>query len=255
MDRRQARSVERYRAIARDPRATAASAASRPASELGKGAAIWRDIRAKLGVRRGERLLDLGCGFGEVTHQCLRDSRRLNLKLVLFDIDEVIDRLKREFGDRLPRSARCHAGVFPAQVPATFRKERKFDCILAYSVLHYTDRPRAFIAAACRLLAPGGRLLVGDLPNVNRKGRFLASDSGRAFEARYRGVPPSRLPRYADHKDYARRSSGQNPRINDALVCGVLRECRRLGLDVFVLPQPAGLPFSQTREDLLICRR
>lgn len=254
MDNRQKRSVEHYRRIARDPGADGAAAVSRPASTIGKGGAIWRDIRDKLGLRRGCRFLDIGCGFGEVTQKFLVDADRLELDVVLVDIPEVVARLRRE-DPRPSRRIKYYGGIFPSRLPADFRREKLFDFVLAYSVLHYTDQPRRFIASACRLLAPGGRLLIGDLPNVHRKGRFLASAFGRQFESEYRGLPDSELPRYRDQQDYFRRCRDQNKRINDNLVADALRTYRERGYDVFVLPQRAAMPFGHTREDLLICRR
>lgn len=253
-DTRQKQSVEHYRRIARDPGADGAAAVSRPASTIGKGGAIWRDIRGKLGLRRGGRFLDIGCGFGEVTQKFLADAERIELDVVLVDIPEVVARLRRE--EPLPSGrVRCYGGVFPSRLPVGFRQEKSFDFVLAYSVLHYTDQPRRFIAAACRLLAPGGRLLIGDLPNVHRKGRFLASAFGRQFEAAYRGMPESALPRYRDQQEYFRRCRDQNRGINDSLITDTLRTYRKRGYDVFVLPQPVTMPFAHTREDLLICRR
>lgn len=255
MDARQQRTIARYRRIARSPLADPASAVNRPSSELGKGNAIWQDIRAKVGLQRGAKVLDIGCGFGEVVRYCLADAKRLALDLVLVDIREIVQRIEQDFSDLLTPRVRRYGGAFPVDMPSAFRRERDFDCIIAYSVLHYTDRPRSFIAAAARLLAPGGRLLVGDLPNVHRKGRFLVSDAGRRFEARYRGVSEEALPRFRDQHDYFRRCRDQNKRVNDALVVDTIRTYRKRGFDVYVTPQPAHMPFSHTREDLLICRR
>lgn len=254
IDRRQRAAIARYSSLARNPRADAATGVGRASDTLHKTRFIWADIARKLQLRRGARMLDLGCGFGDLTRHCLEARRALAIELVLFDIPGVLRRLRREFGPLLREGVRLHPGVFPATTTAQFRRAAPFDLILAYSVLHYTDNPLAFVNAATRLLAPGGRLLIGDLPNVNRKGRFLASDAGRAFEARYRGVPVDALPRYRSHRDFVRRGNIQNGKISDRLVVQILGKCRAAGLDAYVLPQDHRLPYCHTREDILICR-
>lgn len=250
-DPRQAKAVARYSMLARTRAVDAATAAGRGKAELGKASWIWADVVRKLHPARGERVLDIGCGFGEVTDHCLAFAKARGVDLLLLDIAPVIRRLRARHGSA---SIRTCTGVFPDRLPASFAREAPFDCILAYSVLHYTDKPAAFIEAAVRLLAPGGRLLIGDLPNVHRKGRFLSSEYGTRFEARYRGVRPSELPVYRDAQDFARRTT-QNRRISDRLVVDAIRRYRSRGYDVWIVPQPARLPYSQTREDLLIAKR
>ena len=256
LDDRQRRAVRSYRSLLTRPDLNLATSVGRSEKDLGKGTAIWRDIRRKLLPRSGETLLDIGCGFGEVTIQILGVAASQGLSVTLVDIEEVIARISVEFRKKLPPDTKLVAGIFPQDMGRRLMNQRRgYDCILAYSVLHYTDRPKEFISSAVRLLAPGGRLLIGDLPNVDRKGRFLASEYGRKFEARYRGVPVSTLPLYKSAEDYVREAKRQNRRINDALVLWAGKRFRKSGFDVFVLPQSANLPFSHTREDLLICRR
>jgi 2-polyprenyl-3-methyl-5-hydroxy-6-metoxy-1,4-benzoquinol methylase len=256
LDNRQRKAVRSYRSLLARPDLNLATSVGRSEKDLGKGAAIWRDIRRKLLPQRGETLLDIGCGYGEVTIQILGAAARQGLSVTLVDIDEVIARITVEFRKKLPPDTNLVAGIFPQDMGRRLiKEERGYDCILAYSVLHYTDRPKEFISSAVRLLAPGGRLLIGDLPNVDRKGRFLVSEYGRKFEARYRGVPVSTLPLYKSAADYVREAKTQNRRINDALVLWAGERFRKSGFDVFVLSQSASLPFSHTREDLLICRR
>ena len=61
----------------------------------------------------------------------------------------------------------------------------KYERILLYSVIHYTDQPKELIFSALAHLAPGGMLLIGDIPNISRKGRFLATEHGRIFVPRF----------------------------------------------------------------------
>ena len=54
-----------------------------------------------------------------------------------------------------------------------------------YSMIHYTSRPWALVEAGVNLLKPGGRLLIGDIPNRDAKARFLDSPAGREFAVQW----------------------------------------------------------------------
>jgi len=230
--------------------------AGRYAADAGKVRWIWPDICQKLDLQNATSLFDIGCGYGSVTQQCLRYAKKRNLSITLMDIPEIIASVRQ---DLLPTNQRSTVkfieGLFPNHCPASFLKKVQFDRVLLYSVIHYTTQPRRLIDAAVRLLRPGGRLLIGDIPNLNKKGRFLASPFGHRFEARYRNSKLSDIARYRSHQDFVNRNrTPQNAPFSDALVLSVSRRYRKEGFDVFVLPQPDNLPFCYTREDLLICR-
>jgi hypothetical protein len=123
-----------------------------------------------------------------------------------------------------------------------------FDVILAYSVLHYVvvdANPFAFVDAAMARLNPGGRLLVGDVPNFSKLRRFLSSSAGVAFHKAYmRTDGPPDVPAFAVATD----------RIDDGMMMGLVMRARIAGYDAYLLPQPPSLPLANRREDLLIVR-
>ncbi|MFO0986429.1 MAG: hypothetical protein U1F37_03545 [Alphaproteobacteria bacterium] len=104
------------------------------------------------------------------------------------------------------------------------------------------------------LLKPGGRLLVGDIANVDRKRRFLATRYGQEFDRRWkeqqRAVPF--LAEVERDRLWQPDASAFDP--NDAFVCELLRRARLRSFDAYCLPQSPELPYGQTREDVLICR-
>ena len=176
-----------------------------------------------------------------------------DIELHLIDIPEALSLIKREMIQEIPKHTYFWEGIFPTVASMTdFPKQ--VDLILVYSVLHYTDQPEIFVDAAVSLLAEGGKLLLGDLPNVHKKGRFLSSRAGSKFEAAYRGVAQEQVPVYENQFDYFEKCHNQNKKINDDLIQSLVKRYRNRGYDVYVLPQKEGLPFSRSREDVLICR-
>ena len=254
MDERQNESLLRYAEILKGEDVDLAVAVGRHSEHLGVGSAIWADIKSKISLKEGMTLIDIGCGCGEVTEQCLKDASEYGFKLHLVDIPEALSRVKREMAGLIPNSTLFWDKPFP-QVIAERSFPKKVDVVLAYSVLHYTDQPEVFIDVAVNLLEEGGVLLLGDLPTVHKKGRFLSSRTGREFEAEYQGVTVNELPKYKDQFDYYDKCENQNKKINDELIMYVMNKYRAEGYDVFCLPQADGLPFCRTREDILICRK
>jgi hypothetical protein len=104
------------------------------------------------------------------------------------------------------------------------------------------------------MLRPGGRLLIGDIPNLDKKGRFLVTESGRRFDAGYKKVSEDSLPRYANHRDFTKQALANGaPPLDDEFVIDVVAAYRRRGFQAYVLEQPDNLSLNFTREDILLC--
>jgi 2-polyprenyl-3-methyl-5-hydroxy-6-metoxy-1,4-benzoquinol methylase len=216
---------------------------------------IFEDIKRKLALQRNEKVLSIGVGCGQLATYWVQCAAEMKLSLYLNDFPDVLEQLASALAPvgQLPAAnVEFIGGAFPADTADSLAAAR-FDCIDMYSVVHYTDQPRSVIAAAVELLRPGGRLLVGDIPNLDKKGRFLSNRTGRVFEAKYRGVPVEQIPTYGNHRDFATAAlaEGQTP-LTDAFVADLMTTFREKGYDVYVLNQPATLPFCHTREDMLI---
>ena len=88
-------------------------------------------------------------------------------------------------------------------------------------------------------------MLLGDIPNVSKRKRFFASEAGIAHHKRFTGEhDPPRV-------EWGRPEAG---RMDDAVVVGLITRARAAGFDAYVVPQPAELPMSSRREDILIRR-
>jgi len=259
IDERTKESIKIYQELVSNKNANLATAVGRGTKDIGKGHLIWSEIKSKLKLRKNTRLLDIGCGYGEVT-QCLLDScQRLSINAVLLDIPEVIKKIKDRFIlknlDDGNSNVRTYGGIFPYSLPKQFQQEELFDFIIIYSVVHYTDTPEFFVEQAVKLLKPNGKLLIGDVANINKKGRFLATEQGRLFEAKYRKVSVDKVPHYNSHEEFVRKCAGHNKSISDNFVLNILKQYRAEGFDTFVLPQGDRLPYGRTREDLLIIKK
>jgi hypothetical protein len=108
--------------------------------------------------------------------------------------------------------------------------------------VHVDSDLRLFVSRIAELLAEGGRALIGDIPNVSKRARFLQSSAGRKFLAANPDGPDAPAAPRAE------------PVIDDALLLELLHLIRDAGFDACVVPQASDLPMANRREDLLICR-
>ena len=210
----------------------------------GHEAAIFRDIRAKLGGLevRGRRVLDIGPGCSDLPQMLIQLCGTQGHTLHVIDSAEMLAHLPE--GQDLHK----HAGMFPNCPEFLQAHQGAFDVVLCYSVLHYVMVDVAFfrfLDQALALLAPGGQLLIGDIPNVSKRKRFLASETGIAFHKQF--MQTEQAPEVQFNRI-------EPDRIDDAVVMALLQRARLQGFDAYVLPQAADLPMANRREDVLIVR-
>jgi hypothetical protein len=95
------------------------------------------------------------------------------------------------------------------------------------------------------LLKPSGRLLIGDIPNLSMKKRFLNSSSGKAFHEQYFGQN--------SYVDTDLNAISFN-KMDDSVVIALILRARTAGFHAYLVPQSENLPLSNRREDILIVR-
>lgn len=157
-----------------------------------------------------------------------------------------------EMLDQLPSSSTISkiGGRFPDSIELIRAATRggEYDVIITYSVLHAVvmdSNPFNFLDQALSLLAPGGHLLIGDIPNASKLRRFLSSEAGHAFHREYMKTESApEVPAFLLAKD----------RIDDGVIFGMLMRARLAGFDAYVVPQGGDLPLSNRREDLIFIR-
>jgi 2-polyprenyl-3-methyl-5-hydroxy-6-metoxy-1,4-benzoquinol methylase len=210
--------------------------------------AVLHDIQTKLAIDTEDELLEIGCGVGNL----LLPLSRLARSVVGVDHPACLDVLRRS---EMPDNVELVPGPWP-----DVDLHDRFTKILVYSVLHYlggAEAAFAFIDACVDTLIPGGRVLLGDLPNPDAARRFKATAFGETFTRAW----TERVALEMSDEDRQRDALMANVDVpadtylGDEFVLTTLDRYRRRGYEAYVLPQPVGLPFCYTREDILIAGR
>ena len=196
---------------------------------------ILFDIWQKLRIVPADDLLEIGCGAG---NNLIPFSFFVHTAPGM-DHPALLKILKKRI-----KNAPIHC------IPGNFldsKISRHFSKILVYSVLHYLSDERevlSFIDKAAELLLPGGKLLLGDIPNVDLKKRFLASPRGKVFQKKWQKIKKIEIIK-EDKKLVI---------IGDSLMNKIMKKYNRKGFQAKTMRQPSSLPFCHTREDILISK-
>ena len=204
---------------------------------------IFEDIVQKLPAltRDNSTIIDIGCGCSDPVKKLIANAEQYQQQLVLVDSEEMLARLPN-----LKNITKA-----PCQFPEPNFIETyqgKADAVIVYSVFHCVYLQNDFITFAdslVKLIASGGSLLLADIPNSTRKKRFLSSEQGQRFHQQWSG--DKSLP----NVDWNQFESGS---LDDSLVLMLMARYRQMGFETYLLPQKPNLPFSNTREDLLVTR-
>jgi ArsR family transcriptional regulator len=158
--------------IARDRERAGQTRARRAAlaqSYFDENAAEWDRIRAlhvpesdveetilkALGLGPHDLLLDLGTGTGRILELAADRARRL----IGIDTNREMLKCARV---RLDKAGLSHCGVRLADIYNLPFSENSADAAIIHQVLHFLDNPKAALVEACRVLRPGGRLVLVD---------------------------------------------------------------------------------------------
>jgi hypothetical protein len=237
---------ERFRELARDPELSRYEKIGFPDSyRAGQEQGIFEDICAKLPrlLERNRIVLDIGPGVSDLPGLLLSLCERQGHNILLADSPEMLDQLPdwphvRKLPGRYPQDCRGLLEELGGRI----------DVILSYSVIQYVFAEASlfdFLDFSLGLLAPGGQMLLGDIPNISKRKRFFASAAGQAHHRAFTGSDAP-MPVTFNHVEPGK--------IDDSVVLGLLGRVRAAGFDAYVVPQAAGLPMANRREDLLVVR-
>jgi cyclopropane fatty-acyl-phospholipid synthase-like methyltransferase len=199
------------------------------------------DIVKKLKINRDDTFFDIGCGLGL---NLIPISKIVRLAFAC-DHPSVIKMLCKK---DLPTNINFYEGDF-----LNITTNRSFTKILAYSVLTALENEKtlfSFIDKTLTLLAPEGRMLLGDFANIDKKSRFLSSKRGKLFNKNWIRLN-SKQENEEDVSIY-QTENDSSLTFNDALILKILEYIRDNNFHAYVLDQPQNLPFGNSREDILV---
>lgn len=205
---------------------------------------IFEDIRSKAVLEGAKTVLNIGCGCSKPAIELIEFCRKSGALCVMVDHPNMIAELKRQVAPA--GNLVFISGRFPAVKSEVEAASKHYDAVIIYSVLHYIIEMNyfKFLDEAASLLANGGRMLIGDIPNESKKQRFLSTEWGRAFHMKWSGGKPPVL-----------RKPGETPALFDDSSCAmILQRYREAGFEAYILPQNEKLPFCYSREDILIVK-
>ncbi len=234
-------SFENYAARARQ-QISYTEMAGRHSFQQREEANIPADVARKLELDASDDLLEIGCGTGNI----VLPLARLVRTATGLDHAASLQVLRRRLTDE--NIVLIEGNFLQVELQPRYSK------VLVYSVLQLlkdVEEAFQFLHRARQLLRPGGALLVGDIPNRDKRRRFQATERGQAFEKQWQElvagetVAPevAQLPR-----------DTELPEFDDATMMRILAEARAAGFEAYLLPQPEDLPMCFSREDILIRR-
>jgi SAM-dependent methyltransferase len=148
----------------------------------------YRDLARRLADRRAGRVLDWGCGYGQVTALLLEQG----LDVVPFDYREDLSEPVVAPLERYP-GIEAHFSPDPVVLPF---EDASFDTVLSCGVLEHVQDPDSSLDEIRRVLKPNGTFYVTNLPN-----RYSYTEKvARVLGHYYHGQLP-------DDRVYTRRSA------------------------------------------------
>jgi hypothetical protein len=207
---------------------------------------ILTDVCTKLPalLRPDSVILDIGCGCSDLPHLLAEQSLKLNQQLILVDSEEMLSLLKLVSSPRIIQ----YASRYPDCKELLDDLNGRVNAILVYSVIQYVFSEGNifdFLDKSLTLLAPGGRMLIGDIPNSSMRKRFFASESGVRHHQEFTNT--TEIPQVSFN-------SVESSQIDDSIIIAILSRARAAGFHAYVIPQDEALPMANRREDILIIR-
>ena len=201
---------------------------------------IIPDVISKLNLQPEDNLLDIGCGPGTL----LIPLSKVVEMVCGIDNEAVIQRIEKKYKDK--GNITTISGNF---LEIESQQLKLYSKIVIYSVVHYLssqDELFQFLLKALKLLKPGGRMLIADIPNLDKKTRFENTNYGKNEIKKWQK-------KVANKPVFVDWSVDQDLiKIDDDCYLSILKFARDKGFESYLLPESENLPFGRTRDDILI---
>jgi hypothetical protein len=210
----------------------------------GKEELIFQSVVSNLSrlCETGKVVLDIGPGCSDLPKMMIDLCRERDHTLLLVDSAEMLAHLPDDgFIRKIP-------AYYPQCEPLFRDYSSKVDVILVYSLFHaifVEGNVWDFLDRSLELLAEGGEMLIGDIPNISKRRRFFSSSNGVRFHQQFMNTQS--LPE-------VHFNSLERHQIDDSVIMALISRARIQGFDAYVLPQRPDLPMANRREDVLIRR-
>ena len=204
---------------------------------------IHIDVSKKLKINKNDTCLDIGCGVGAILLPLSKKTKHITGIDNINSINILRNRLKK-------KNVSLISGDF---LKHDF-KHKKYNKIILYSVLHvFENKFQVYrvINKALNLLKSGGVILIGDLPNISLKKKFLKSKYGKIFENKWNKFNKKKNGDKKAQK-ILKKNSIYQIKIDDEFIINLVKYFRKKGYNAYIFPQKKYLPFGHTREDIII---
>lgn len=206
---------------------------------------IFNDIVEKMQMS-GERekiIMDIGCGCSDLVGYIIDYAVSTENKLLLVDSEEMLQLIRDE------AVIEKYVGYFPDDTATIVNNYLgKVDYIICYSIFHYVFYNTCmfrFLDIAVSMLKPNGKLLLADIPNIDKRKRFYSTERGIKMHQEFTG--DNSIPEF-------KYNILEPAQIDDSIVFAIMQRYRNFGFETYLLKQPENLPMWNRREDILIQR-
>jgi SAM-dependent methyltransferase len=137
----------------------------------------YEAIASRIAGDQPGRVLDWGCGFGQMSHLL----RRAGVEVTAFDYWPDLDAPGVQALERFPE-IEAHLSPEPVRLPFA---DDAFDALLSCGVLEHVEHPEESLEELKRVLVPGGIFYVYKLPNRASYLEWIAKRMGLYYHGAY----------------------------------------------------------------------
>jgi ubiquinone/menaquinone biosynthesis C-methylase UbiE len=200
---------------------------------------IINDISIKLELNKNDKLFDIGCGSGKIVNSL----SHLVKKSSAIDHPNIINSINYK-----------KINFIKGDILKIKLSNKKFDKILIYSLVHYlknTEELFKLIRKSFQILNKNGILLIGDIPNIDKKKRFKNSINFKKINNEWQS---NNLKLTPIEKEIENKLEIDKKiiKINDKLIYDILKKYTNNKSECYLLKQNKKLPMNNTRVDILI---